>query len=108
MLIPLGSGIRFSRITWRMALDIRSTIRSFLVAELGDSGFHDGIGDDESLVDLGILDSLGMLVLVAFINEQYDVALDVAEFDPRTLDSVTAIEAFLSAQTVPETGSPQE
>jgi acyl carrier protein len=52
------------------------------------------IATDESLVTSGLIDSIGILKLVAFIEEEFDIELDaddvnVANFD--TLESIAKL-----------------
>jgi acyl carrier protein len=47
------------------------------------------------LVTGGIIDSLGLLDLVAFLEKQYDVEFEAHEVDPAHFDTLAAIEASL-------------
>jgi acyl carrier protein len=47
------------------------------------------------LVTGGILDSLGLLDLVSFLEERFGVEFEAHEVDPAYFDTLTAIDAFL-------------
>ncbi|OAE40494.1 MULTISPECIES: acyl carrier protein [Agrobacterium] len=51
--------------------------------------------DNQSLIAGGIIDSTGVLELVAFIEDGFGVRVDDADITPTNLDSVDAIVSFL-------------
>lgn len=79
-------------------------IRAFLVESflLGDDN---GFTEDESLIEAGILDSTGVMELVAFLEESFAITIDDDELVAGNLDSVERLAAFvgrkLTAATAP-------
>jgi acyl carrier protein len=72
-----------------------AAIREFLVHELlYDKGLSE-LSADESLLEEGLLDSLGILRTVAFCEEQFGVSIPDAEVLPENLESVRAIAALV-------------
>jgi acyl carrier protein len=57
-------------------MNVRDRIRHFIEEELDLQGV--GLRDDTPLLN-GILDSLGLMQLVAFIEEEFDLTLDFAD-----------------------------
>ena len=76
-------------------MDIKNDIKEFMLSELMDNGYHAGISDDESLIDAEIMDSLGMLTLISFLGEKYDIYPDEDELEPENFCSINAICNFL-------------
>lgn len=74
--------------------DIGTRIASFLAAE-PDLGLQ--VGEADSLVASGLLDSVGVLSLVAFIEEEFDVELDAAEVNLDNFDTVAAMVRLVDA-----------
>jgi acyl carrier protein len=71
--------------------EIRSALRRFIETELTAGA---GFGDDESLIENGMLSSMGVLNLQSFMKERFHVDLDDAEFEIdnfETLDAMTAM-----------------
>ena len=60
-----------------------------------DSFFVDGFADDESFLKSGIIDSLGMMDLVAFLEKEFGVSVTNAELVPENLDSLANLCAFV-------------
>lgn len=76
-------------------MDTKGKIREFMLNEFRESGFHAGLGDGASLVESGILDSLSILKLICFMDEQFGVVLNEDELNPEKLNSIEAIAAFI-------------
>ncbi len=69
-------------------------IRSFIIDNylFGDDR---GLKDDSSFLGEGILDSTGIMHLVAFLGEEFSIVIDDDELFPENLDSINKITAFI-------------
>jgi len=76
-------------------MEIKEAVRNFFMQELKDNGFHDGILDDQSLVDTGIMDSLAILVTLSFLEEQFGIVVDEDKLKPKNFETVNAICKFI-------------
>jgi len=56
------------------------------------------LADDANLLDSGILDSLSLLRLVVFLEEQFGITMGDADLLPENFASVNAICAYLRAR----------
>lgn len=54
------------------------------------------LGEKESLLEQGILDSTGVLQLVTFLEVEFGIAVVDEELVPENLDSLAAILEFLT------------
>lgn len=54
-----------------------------------------------SLLDAGVVDSTGVLEVIAFLEERYGVRVDDHEMVPENLDSVERIVAFVERKRKP-------
>ena len=59
-------------------------------------GRADAFGDNDSFLEQGIIDSTGILELVAHLEETYNIEVTDEELNPDNLDSVYRISAYLS------------
>lgn len=77
-------------------MDIRKDVRDFLTkhAPKGVS-----FADSDSLLTNGVIDSLKMLDLISFIEEQFAMQVDEDEMMPDNFESVDAIVSFLESKT---------
>jgi acyl carrier protein len=69
----------------------RERIRSFI----SENFFIEGFADDASFLREGILDSLGMLELVGFLEREFQLRVAEAELVPENLDSLDNASAFV-------------
>ncbi len=71
-----------------------ATVKSFIVDHFlfGDSG---DLTDDTSFLESGIIDSTGVLELVSFLEERFDLIIEDEELAPENLDSLRRLERFL-------------
>lgn len=51
--------------------------------------------DDASLLDQGLIDSTGVLELVAFLEEEFGIAVEDEELVPENLDSIDNLMLFI-------------
>lgn len=74
--------------------DVKTEIRGFII-ETFLFGQDDGLTDTDSFLERGIVDSTGVLDLVAHLEEAYGVLVKDDEMLPENLDSVEAVAAFV-------------
>jgi acyl carrier protein len=53
------------------------------------------LGNDQSLLDAGIVDSTGVLEVIAFLEDTFGVKVDDAEVIPENLDTINRLVAFI-------------
>lgn len=70
-------------------------VRRFLLENYLFTSDESALGDDDSLLQKGIVDSTGMMELIAFLESGFSLAVTDAEMVPENLDSVNAIVSFL-------------
>lgn len=89
---------------------IAQQVREFIVQNFL-YGQGRAFNDDDSFLAEGIVDSTGVLQLVAFLEETYGISVEDEDLIPQNLDSVNNVTAYLLrkvnsssgvAQRVPE------
>ena len=70
------------------------------ISEFIDENFlfredRSSLADHESLLDAGLIDSTGILELVAFLEATLGIAVEDAEIVPDNMDSIRAIAAYV-------------
>lgn len=69
----------------------RHLIRQFI----RDSFLVDEFTDDESFLGSGLIDSLGILQLVSFVEAQYGIQVADTDLTPDNFDSVARLAAYV-------------
>jgi acyl carrier protein len=76
----------------------RETLRDFLQELLAEYGETDDFSDDTSLLVSGILDSLAVLRIVVFLEQEFGLDLADRGFDQNDFDSVTSIMRLIEGE----------
>ncbi|HEU5469358.1 MAG TPA: acyl carrier protein [Actinophytocola sp.] len=58
----------------------------------------DQLPADVDLLDTGVVDSLGLLRLIAWVGERYGISVGEKNISPAQFSSVAAIEDFVNAE----------
>jgi acyl carrier protein len=59
------------------------------------------LADTDSLLEHGIIDSTGVLEVIAFIEESFGITVDDVEMVPENLDSIERIAAYVTRKKTP-------
>lgn len=71
-------------------------IREFLSENFMLDDAAAGIGEDDSLTAAGVLDSMGVLELITFIEEKYGLHVPDEDTLPENLDSVARVRRYVA------------
>jgi acyl carrier protein len=74
---------------------IRQELRQFVVDNFLLGQDDVGLADDASFLDLGIIDSTGVLELVSFLERRYAIKVEDDDLVPENLDSIDNLAGFL-------------
>jgi acyl carrier protein len=74
---------------------LKGQIREFIQVQLAEPKGISSFTDDESLMETGVIDSLGIFRLVSFLEEDLRVRVSDEEINADTLKSVNAIEELV-------------
>ena len=78
--------------------DLKAQIKQFIIEEVAPELDLTDIADEEPLVDSGIVDSLGVLRIMAFLDEEFDVDLGHGDIDLDNFKDLKTICAVVEAQ----------
>jgi acyl carrier protein len=74
-------------------VNVERAVRDFLRTELGKA--EDSVGPEESLLESGTIDSMGVLQLVSFIEKTYGIKVEDDDLMPENFDTIAAIVSFI-------------
>ena len=74
--------------------EIKAKIKAFIVENFL-FGNENGVKDDTSFLEEGIIDSTGILEMVSYLEEEFGISVEDEELVPENLDSVSRIAAFV-------------
>ncbi len=80
-------------------IDNISKIREFIFENFLFDAKKDALQNENSFLEQGILDSTGVLELVDWLEEEFDITVEDEELIPENLDSVQLLSTFISKKT---------
>ncbi len=84
--------------------DIATTLRAF-VRENFLFGQDTPFSDDDSFLGLGIIDSTGVLELVALLEKEFEIQVADEELVPENLDSIANLVRFIARKQAEQEAS---
>ena len=78
--------------------DVEKKVRSFIEDNFLFRDDRATLSDSESMIDAGLIDSTGILELVAYLETEFSIRMADAEIVPANLDSIKAIVAYVKSK----------
>ena len=74
---------------------VQQKLRAFITENFlfGQDGGQ--LGETDSLIEQGVIDSTGILQLISFLESEFDLRVEDDEVVPQNLDSIAQITAFV-------------
>jgi acyl carrier protein len=81
-------------------MDIATQIRDFIAVNLlySDNGFR--YDDQASFLEQGIVDSVGIMELVAFVEDRFKFTVQDEDITPDNFDSVSSLTSYVERNLV--------
>lgn len=79
---------------------IRGKIKGYILENFLYGGSSDQIADDDSFLEKGIIDSTGILELVAFVEKTFIVKVADEDLVPENMDSINKLGEFILSKIV--------
>lgn len=81
-------------------MDTAAAVKQYIVASFLPDATVDELRSDYDLLANGVIDSLGLLRLVSWLAERFQLPIDDLDIAPEDFASVDAICAFINDATV--------
>src|ERR1700676_3448065 len=80
---------------------LNTELRQFVIDNFMFGKPDKPVGDDDSFLELGIIDSTGVMELVAFLEGRYEIKLQDRDLIPDNLDSINKVARFVEGRLQP-------
>jgi acyl carrier protein len=80
--------------------DVKQEIVKFIEENFIMGRKNIALDPEKSLIESGIMDSTGVLELVMFLEERFNIKIDDEELVPENLDTINFLVAFLKKKGV--------
>jgi len=76
-------------------VDIKQKLKVFIIDKFLLGVSSKALNDDDSFLEKGIIDSTGVLELVSFIEETFNIKVEDEELVPDNLDSLDKLTSYV-------------
>jgi acyl carrier protein len=76
--------------------DFTETIRTFIETEMAGPGTKVALSPSDSLIEKGIVDSLGVQRLIAYIEKEFELQIADTEIVPENFETITSVVEFIN------------
>jgi acyl carrier protein len=81
-----------------MINDVPGTVRGFIFERFPAASSEMSIGDTTSFLESGLIDSMGVLELIDFLEERFQIVVEDSDLIPENLDSIHNICTYLESK----------
>ena len=76
-------------------MSVEQKIRDYILDNYLFTDDQSALGNEDSFLDKGIIDSTGIMEVIFFLEEEFGVQVDDEEMVPENLDSVKNIVSYI-------------
>ena len=82
---------------WRKEtlMDIQEKLKNYLLMELAADLGIESLSAEDDLLEQGIIDSMGIMNVIAFMEEQFEIAVEDQEIVPENFQTIKNMEQFI-------------
>ncbi|MBV1880123.1 MAG: acyl carrier protein [Pseudomonadales bacterium] len=80
---------------------VKKKLREYILENYLFTDDQTALNNADSFLDLGIIDSTGIMEVIFFIEEEYGISVEDDEMIPENLDSIDNLVAFITKKTAP-------
>ena len=77
--------------------ELKEKLKKFIMTEVNPERNLEDLGDDEPLLESAIIDSLGVLKILAFLDEEYGIDLSAEQVKLENFKDITTICSLVEA-----------
>lgn len=70
-------------------------VKDFIIKDILTDAAKSNLGNEDSLLEAGIIDSLGIVKILTFLNDKFDVNVDDQDVIPENFETINAISSYI-------------
>ncbi len=78
--------------------EIQETLRNYIAQNILFTPEGFAYSDNDSFLENGILDSTGVVEMVAFLEDHFKISVEDSEITPQNFDSIASLAAYVSGK----------
>ena len=76
-------------------MTVRTRVREYVLENFLFTDDPSALDDDTSFLEAGFIDSTGIMELILFLEDEFEIKVKDDEMKPENLDSITALVGFV-------------
>ena len=72
-------------------MQTKDQLRNYILSELARDNYFTNLSDDDSLIDNGVLDSVAIVQLLAFIENNFGTIIDDEDLIPENFENINSM-----------------
>lgn len=76
-------------------MDIQAKLKDYLLMELAADLGIETLSEEDDLLEQGIIDSMGIMNVIAFMEENFEIAVEDQEIVPDNFQTIKNMEQFI-------------
>lgn len=72
-------------------MQTKDQLRNYIFSELARDNYFTNLSDDDSLIDNGVLDSVAIVQLLAFIENSFGTIIDDEDLIPENFENINSM-----------------
>jgi acyl carrier protein len=70
-------------------------IKDFIIKDILIDAAKVNLSDEDSLLEAGIIDSLGIVKMLAFLSDRFGISVEDQDVIPENFETINAISAYI-------------
>jgi len=70
-------------------------VKDFIIKDILTDAAKTNLGNEDSLLEAGIIDSLGIVKILTFLSDKFDVNVDDQDVIPENFETINAISSYI-------------
>jgi acyl carrier protein len=76
-------------------MNIKESVKNYIQSELVTDRQHRNLSDTDRLIEFGVIDSMGIMKLIDFLEKNHSINIDDMELVPENFASIEAISSLI-------------
>lgn len=80
-------------------MSVEAKLREYILENYLFTDDQSALNNSDSFLDLGVIDSTGIMEVIDFVEGEYEFTVDDEEMVPENLDSIDNLVAYIAKKT---------
>ncbi len=78
---------------------IKQSVKNYILENVLYGAGDDALSDEDSFLEKGIIDSTGIMEIVSYVEDEFNISVHDEEMIPENLDTINNLARFITKKT---------